>query len=724
MAKTDIICPCFNGIADSVEMFQSLKATTKDFRLIIIDGASTDGTPEFFESQGVEVVRLEKNKGFGGGINEGFKRIESQNVVILNNDVLLTPQWLDRLLYLKENLPVPVGMIGPVTNFVCCLLDSGMIEDLGPLEEWFPGGYEDNDYCIRAMNLGWRMFIARNVFVHHKGSKTLNREFGDGKIVFNPRIRYFEKHYPKDEQKIVALYRVKNNHALFEESLRRTSKIVDGIFVWDDNSSPSLQNLVNSFSKVERFQHSDLPFDEYRDRSMLLTWAKTSDYDWALVLDSDEWLEERVTYESLHDLIRVPDPIIRSFIFHESTFWFKDFCRTDGIWEGQCHDRLFRLNSNQELTRGTSKGFHCSTIPVLPMECKRVTALRVEHYGYVAPEIRQEKFDFYTEMDDEVNPALVGGADYSHLLDDGVIRVCRFHPDNHFTLNVLMREGEEIDGAQIFSELWGLPQQINVLAEAESEATKSLRKLFKANVYIDKDKLELSAKRNFLLDQTSERWAFFLDTDEKLESPMSLRTMMDLVPDGYLFYFKNFQKDGRITMSENVRFFQTGCGFRFSGRLHETIEESVKANSRIVNAPVMIQHFGYLKDEGFLGDKIEKYAEILFEELKKNPDDARTHFSLALHYVNEQEIEKAIEHLEKAIKLNPNFIEAKKELASFYLDKGRKLIGDVVQVLPGSHPLKTRLFDMFEKLEGMSEQRIVVGKGNRSPNNQKVPIQN
>lgn len=749
--KTDILVPTFRGISDTVEMYESLKRTTRDYRLIIVDGNSDDGTPEFFETQeGVEVIRLPENRGFGVAINEGLKRIEAENVVLLNNDVVLTPDWLGRLLDIKNRIPVPVGMIGPVSNyaggrqsvqiteadpnaqalkiakefeqnpvaevsflsFFCCLIDSNVIESLGPLEEWFPGGFEDNSYCIQAIDGGWRLFVAQNVFVHHKGSRTLKREFNDPGLVFSPRFEYFKKHYPKQPQKIVALYRVQNNHQMFKRSLEHTSKLVDGIFVWDDNSSPSLQKVVSSFPKVEWFYHSDLSFDEYRDRSMLLTQAKTSKYDWALVLDSDEWLESRITYESLHNLVRVPDPIIKSLVFFEDTFWFKNFFRVDGIWKGQFHDRLFKLSLNQELTRGTSKGFHCSTTPVLPIESRRVTSLRIEHYGYLDPKARQRKYDFYTKQDTDKRPELIGGADYAHLLDIGPIQINRFVPDNHLSLNVLMRPGEEREAAQLFNELWGIPQEINVLAEEENESVQHLRDLFGANVYIDTEEMDLSTKRNFLLDKTSERWAFYLDTDEKLEKPVMLRVMMDSYPDGYLFYVKNVQKTRQVTVSENVRMFQRESGFRFSGLVHETVEDSIKEDNRIVNAPIAIVHLGYLKDDKFLKDKIDSYAKTLFKELEERPDDARIHFSLGLHYINEGDREKALECLEKAVELNPRFIEAKKELAHFHLAKGKRLIGEVLPIMPNSHPLKQQLAGMKGELDKMIEDRIVIGKGN------------
>lgn len=61
--------------------------------------------------------------------------------------------------------------------FVCVYLSRSMIDEVGPLDENFTAyGFDDNDYCIRCRELGWRTIITRSATVRHgKGGPNLER---------------------------------------------------------------------------------------------------------------------------------------------------------------------------------------------------------------------------------------------------------------------------------------------------------------------------------------------------------------------------------------------------------------------------------------------------------------------------------------------------------------------------------------------------------------------
>ena len=51
-------------------------------------------------------------------------------------------------------------------TFFCVVLARQAIERVGPLDErFFPGGYEDDDYCLRARQAGLSVHVDRGVFL-------------------------------------------------------------------------------------------------------------------------------------------------------------------------------------------------------------------------------------------------------------------------------------------------------------------------------------------------------------------------------------------------------------------------------------------------------------------------------------------------------------------------------------------------------------------------------
>jgi len=209
-----------------------------DFEAIVVDNASTDGTPAYLQSlsgahSNLRVIWNDVNMGFARGNNLGASRATGDVLVFLNNDTLVTPGWLGGLAaYLDDTR---VGMVGPLTNssgnesqvavsyrnfdeleryarqnaqhhsgeafhirmlgFFCVALRRGVFDQVGGLDDQFGLGlFEDDDYCLRVRQAGYLILCAKDVFVHHWGEASFS-QLGRGRFyrLFHKNRRRFEK---------------------------------------------------------------------------------------------------------------------------------------------------------------------------------------------------------------------------------------------------------------------------------------------------------------------------------------------------------------------------------------------------------------------------------------------------------------------------------------------------------------------------------------------------
>src|SRR5258705_9598828 len=97
--SVDVVVPTYRR-ADLVKRcLEHLARQTLDHRVIVVDDASGDDTAEAIAAHQPppEVVRLERNRGFGAAVNAGLRAGSGEAVVLLNNDVFSSPRFLERI---------------------------------------------------------------------------------------------------------------------------------------------------------------------------------------------------------------------------------------------------------------------------------------------------------------------------------------------------------------------------------------------------------------------------------------------------------------------------------------------------------------------------------------------------------------------------------------------------------------------------------------------------
>lgn len=216
---SSIIILTHNGLEDTRRCLASIEAHTPEpHELIIVDNASTDGTLDYLRDymathDNVLVVANRTNRGFAAGNNQGLALARGDYLLLLNNDTIVTTGWLQRMLQVFEAHP-DVGIVGPMSNYVsgpqlvrdasykgpegleafaaewaqghdkqsaeatrvvgfCLATRKEVVTRIGGLDEQFgSGNFEDDDFCVRAFQVGFRARIALDVFIHHTGSQT------------------------------------------------------------------------------------------------------------------------------------------------------------------------------------------------------------------------------------------------------------------------------------------------------------------------------------------------------------------------------------------------------------------------------------------------------------------------------------------------------------------------------------------------------------------------
>ncbi len=208
-----VVVPNWNGADHLAACLDSLLKQSLPCRVIVVDNGSVDGSLQLLEKySGLEVILHDKNKGFAGGVNPGFRRAIDDGlkyVATLNNDAVADKDWLSELVaaldknprtgiatskildakgkkldstgdYLTNwGLPYPRGR-GETDNGQyddqtevfgasggASLYRVKMLQEIGLFDEEFFAYYEDVDLSFRAQLAGWKVRYVPAATVRH-----------------------------------------------------------------------------------------------------------------------------------------------------------------------------------------------------------------------------------------------------------------------------------------------------------------------------------------------------------------------------------------------------------------------------------------------------------------------------------------------------------------------------------------------------------------------------
>lgn len=231
--KISIIIPLFNQLRYTQQMYESLQASLPEslvIEILFVDDGSSDDTPTWLRSivsttpsassiKAVRAITNPINLGYAKSNNRAAAESTGDLLLLLNNDLVFKPGWLEPMLNLindKQSTPVIVGNLQylPDTDILdhagievridessdrpvidhrrelistapekvfavtgaCCLIARKTFEEVGGFDEQYLNGGEDVDLCMKVSQLGGACWIVPASRVWHHVSKTRGRQ--------------------------------------------------------------------------------------------------------------------------------------------------------------------------------------------------------------------------------------------------------------------------------------------------------------------------------------------------------------------------------------------------------------------------------------------------------------------------------------------------------------------------------------------------------------------
>lgn len=265
--RLSVIIVNFNGQGHLERCLAALAAhpPSAGAEIMVVDNASTDGSaaavarwPE------VALLQLPENLGFAAGNNAGLRATSGELVLLLNNDTVVPPGALDRLVERIDAHPAaaiagprlvdgdgraelsfgpmisPLGELrqkvvtalharrfGPVSRWVesrtrreryvdwvsgaCLLVRRRVAEAIGGLDERFFLYTEDVDFCAAARARGWKVLFTPSAEIVHLRGRSRATVAGHMNAAYRrSHLAFYRKHHPRLVPLLEAYLRLKN----------------------------------------------------------------------------------------------------------------------------------------------------------------------------------------------------------------------------------------------------------------------------------------------------------------------------------------------------------------------------------------------------------------------------------------------------------------------------------------------------------------------------------
>lgn len=199
-----------------------------------------------------------------------------------------------------------------------------------------------------------------------------------------------------------------------------------------------------------------------------------------------------------------------------------------------------------------------------------------------------------------------------------------------------------------------IADEIIVFDTGSKDKTKEIALLNGAKVYDTEFFYDFSELRNRCIDKATGDFILFLDCDERLENPESIRGILKKLKEEVGVSLRICSYLDNIKRSEEniIRLFKRDEKIRYSGRIHESVEESIVANfgkDKIIYTDIKIAHFGSDENVVDVKEKLGRNLKV-FSLVSKDEKDSRYYFNVGNEYGRMLEFEMALEKYNIALK--------------------------------------------------------------------------
>lgn len=258
----------------------------------------------------------------------------------------------------------------------------------------------------------------------------------------------------------------------------------------------------------------------------------------------------------------------------------------------------------------------------------------------------------------------------------------------------MIAKNEEHCIANAINSVKDLVDEIIVVDTGSTDKTIEIAESLNAKVFNYTWKDDFSEPRNLSISKTTSEWILVLDCDEFIHESSHAK-IKELILDKskcYLMPQRHYSNDQRISnfvpctgeykqveeghlgffVSYCCRLFPNNESLKFTGRIHELVEHSIKDNPnyKLIKTEIPIHHYGHTENIKKMKDKTKLYTPLGNQKINDNPNDWKAYFELGVEYNCNGQKKESIEAFKKALELNKDYIPTWTNLGYVFMETG------------------------------------------------------